>query len=178
MATFKKDWTPADAPLSADVNRWETNTEEAYNLADHALYWGQLMHISGNLGGINSQIVGTSHLALVDLQAVMVLVKPRPGVGLGTGLQIRYIGFCLNPFLRLRIRVDGESSYFQSDTEADYYDAADKPGLNNVLFENFTDEPVMKKVIVSVYNTNELSADIHPWAGWSFRLAGAVTYQP
>ena len=33
MATFKKDWKAGDRPVSADANRWESNTEEAYNLA-------------------------------------------------------------------------------------------------------------------------------------------------
>lgn len=174
--TPKTDWTPADAPISSDVNRWEGNTKEAYELAGNALFWAETMRISGNLGGVDNQVVGSAQE--VDLQAVMVMVKPRPGVGLGTNLQVRFIGFCLNPTLRLRIRVEGEGSYFQSDNEADYYDAADKGGLNASLFVNWTDEPVMKKVIVSVYNPEGAGSTVSPWAGWAFQLSGAVAYQP
>ena len=47
MATFKKDWKAGDRPVSADENRLETNTEEAYNLMGKVM--GTMMHISGNV---------------------------------------------------------------------------------------------------------------------------------
>ena len=30
MATFKKDWKAGDRPVSADANRWETNTNRLH----------------------------------------------------------------------------------------------------------------------------------------------------
>ena len=150
MAIFKKDWKAGDRPVSADANRWESNTEEAYNLADAAKYWGQLMHISGNVGGNANQTIERD--AVVPVQTVCVYVKPRPVDAPGTSLNIRFIGFNLNPAFRLRIQVEGESSYFQSLSESDYYDAWYNGTVTPTLFVNETDSPVKKRIIISVVN--------------------------
>lgn len=176
MATFKKDWKAGDRPVSADANRWETNTEEAYDLADAGKYWGQLMHISGNVYG-NANLAQIVPGAAATVQTVCVYVAPRPAVGLGTRLQIRFIGFDLNPAFRLRIQVEGESLYFQSLSESDYYDAAAIGGVNAGLFDNLTDSPVKKKIIISVVNVTEDGVYLLPPAGWSFQLSGLVTFE-
>jgi hypothetical protein len=174
MATFKKDWKAGDRPVSADANRWETNTEEAYNLADAAKYWGQLMHISGNVGGNANQTIERDDV--VPVQTVCVYVKPRPVDAPGTSLNIRFIGFNLNPAFRLRIRVEGESSYFQSLSESDYYDAVANGAVTSGLFTNWTDSPVKKRIVVSVVNVSTVDEYLSPSAGWSFQLSGVVTF--
>lgn len=175
MATFKKDWTPANAPLSADVNRWETNTEEAYEIAGAGKYWGQLMHISGNvIENANPAIIGAG--LAVTVQTMCVYVKPRPSVGVPTIANIRFIGFNLAPPLRLRIQVEGEVLYFQSLSESDYYDAV-TAGVTSGLFVNWTDSPVKKKIIVSLVNVSGDQVSLLDPAGWSFQLSGLVTFE-
>lgn len=175
MATFKKDWKAGDRPVSADVNRWESNTEEAYEIADAAKYWGQLMHISGNVGGNANQTVEAG--AVVPVQTMCVYVKPRPAVGLNTSINIRFIGFSLNQAFRLRIQAEGESSYFQSLSAVDYYDAAANGAVTSVLFTNWTDSPVKKRIIISVVNVSSIDELLSPSAGWSFQLSGLVTFE-
>lgn len=173
--TPKTDWSVADSPKTTDVNRWESNTEEAYNLADAAKYWSQLMHISGNVVENAIPTIIGAGLA-VTVQTMCVYVKPRPAVGLGTRAQIRFIGFNLDPSFRLRIQVEGESSYFQSLSESDYYDAAANGAVTSALFDNWTDSPVKKKIIVSLVNVSEDQVSLLPPAGWSFQLSGLVTF--
>lgn len=175
MATFKKDWKAGDRPVSADANRWETNTEEAYNLADSAKYWATMMHISGCVGG-NSDIAVESG-SYVDIYTTYVGVKPRPGVGLGTNLSIRMIGFNLDVYFRLRVFIEGETKYFESQNEKDYYDALWAPLVHDgSLYTNFTDEIVRKKLIVRAYNTHETQRPLSPAAGFSFQLSGVADY--
>jgi len=176
MATFKKDWKAGDRPVSADANRWESNTEEAYNLANSAKYWATMMHISGCVGG-NSDIVVEGGF-YVDVYTTYVGVKPRPGVGLGTSLDIRMIGFNLDDAdLRLRVFLEGETRYFESQNEKDYYDALWAPLVHDgSLYTNFTDAIVRKKLIVRVYNTNIYHRTLSPAAGFSFQLAGVADY--
>jgi hypothetical protein len=175
MATFKKDWKAGDRPVSADVNRWESNTEEAYDLADSAKYWATMMHISGCVGG-NSGIVVDSGF-YVDIYTTYVGVKPRPGVGLGTSLIIRMIGFNLDADFRLRVFLEGETRYFESQNEKDYYDALNAPLVHGgSLYTNFTDAIVRKKLIVRVYNTHAAQRTLSPAAGFSFQLAGVADY--
>lgn len=174
MATFKKDWKAGDRPVSADVNRWESNTEEAYNLAYRADYWGTMMHISGNVGGNANQTIEAG--AVVPVQTVCVYVKPRPAVGLGTSASVRFIGFSLNQTFRLRIQAEGESSYFQSLSAVDYYDAATNGAVSASLFTNWTDSPVKKRIIISVVNVSSIDELLSPSAGWSFQLSGLVTF--
>jgi hypothetical protein len=175
MATFKKDWKAGDRPVSADANRWETNTEEAYNLADSAKYWATMMHISGCVGG-NSDIAVESG-SYVDIYTTYVGVKPRPGVGGGTILSIRMIGFNLDVYFRLRVFIEGETKYFESQNEKDYYDAFWAPLVNNgSLYTNFTDAIVRKKLIVRAYNTHETQRPLSPAAGFSFQLSGVADY--
>jgi hypothetical protein len=172
--TPKTDWAVGDSPKITDVNRWESNTEEAYNLADAAKYWAQLMHISGNVGGNANQTIEAG--AVVPVQTVCVYVKPRPVDAPGTSLNIRFIGFNLNPAFRLRIQVEGESSYFQSLSESDYYDAVANGAVNASLFTNWTDSPVKKRIIISVVNVSSIDESLSPSAGWSFQLSGVVTF--
>jgi hypothetical protein len=174
MAIFKRDWKAGDRPVSADVNRWESNTEEAYNLAGTAKYWGQLMHISGNVGGNAAQTIERD--AVVPVQTMCVYVAPRPAVGLGTSAAIRFIGFNLNPGFRLRIQAEGESSYFQSLSESDYYDAWYNGTVTPTLFVNETDSPVKKRIIISAVNVSTRDELLSPSAGWSFQLSGLVTF--
>ena len=175
MATFKKDWKAGDRPVSADANRWETNTEEAYNLADSAKYWATMMHISGCVGG-NSDIAVESG-SYVDIYTTYVGVKPRPGVGLGTTLSIRMIGFNLDVYFRLRVFIEGEIKYFESQNEKDYYDALWAPLVaDGSLYTNFTDAIVRKKLIVRAYNTHETQRPLSPAAGFSFQLSGVADY--
>ncbi len=176
MATFKKDWKAGDRPVSADANRWESNTEEAYEIADAGKYWGQLMHISGNVIENANQISVGAGFA-VTVQTVCVYVAPRPAVGFGTAAQIRFIGFDLDPAFRLRIQAEGESRYFQSLSESDYYDAAANHAIDSVLFVNETDSPVKKKIIVSLVNVSEDQVSLLDPAGWSFQLSGLVTFE-
>jgi hypothetical protein len=174
MATFKKDWKAGDRPVSADANRWESNTEEAYNLAYRADYWGTMMHISGNVGGNANQTIERD--AVVPVQTVCVYVKPRPVDAPGTRASVRFIGFNLNPAFRLRIQAEGESSYFQSLSASDYYDAVTNGAVNANLFTNWTDSPVKKRIIVSVVNASSIAESLSPSAGWSFQLSGLVTF--
>ena len=173
--TPKTDWSVADSPKTTDVNRWESNTEEAYNLAGSAKYWATMMHISGCVGG-NSAITveGESY---VDVYTTYVGVKPRPGVGLGTSLSVRMIGFNLNANFRLRVFLEGETNYFQSENEKDYYDALHAPLVHDgSLYANFTDAIVRKKLIVRVYNTLATENLLSPAAGFSFQLSGVADY--
>jgi len=175
MATFKKDWKAGDRPVSADANRWEANTEEAYNLADSAKYWATMMHISGCVGG--SSDIGVAGGSYVDIYTTYVGVKPRPGVGLGTTLSIRMIGFNLDVYFRLRVFIEGETDYFESQNEQDYYDALWAPLVHGgSLYTNFTDAIVRKKLIVRAYNTHETLRPLSPAAGFSFQLAGVADY--
>lgn len=175
MATFKKDWKAGDRPVSADANRWESNTEEAYNLANSAKYWATMMHISGCVGG-NSAIAVDGGF-YVDVYTTYVGVKPRPGVGLGTNLSIRMIGFNLDDYFRLRVFLEGETTYFESQNERDYYDALWAPLVNDgCLYTNYTDAIVRKKLIVRVYNTHAGPRTLSPAAGFSFQLAGVAGY--
>jgi len=168
MATFKKDWKAGDRPVSADANRWESNTEEAYN-------WATVMHISGCVGGDSGIVVGSG--LYVDIYTTYVGVKPRPGVGLGTTLSIRMIGFNLDVYFRLRVFIEGETDYFESQNEQDYYDALWAPLVHDgSLYTNFTDAIVRKKLIVRVYNTNIYHRTLSPAAGFSFQLAGVADY--
>lgn len=176
MATFKKDWKAGDRPVSADANRWETNTEEAYEIADAAKYWGQMMRVSGNVIENANQISVGAGFA-VTVQTLCVYVKPRPAVGLGTVAGIRFIGFDLNPAFRLRIQAEGESTYFQSLSESDYYDASANGAVDSSLFTNWTDSPVKKKIIVSLVNVSGDQVSLLDPAGWSFQLSGLVTFE-
>lgn len=175
MATFKKDWKAGDRPVSADINRWESNTEEAYNLADSAKYWATTMHISGCVGGNSAITVDGGYY--VDVYTTYVGVKPRPGVGLGTKLSIRMIGFNLDADFRLRVFLEGETTYFESQNEKDYYDALWAPLVHGgSLYTNYTDAIVRKKLIVRVYNTHAAQRTLSPAAGWSFQLSGVADY--
>lgn len=173
--TPRTDWkSDQQEPISdTDLNRIESNTEYLYNTATSAKYWSQLMHVSGCVGGDAIRTIDAGSIVVV--QSIYVAVKKRPASGLGTGLNIRYIGYSINSDFRLRVQVEGETGYYQSVNNQDYYDASNEGPINSSLFANYTDSVVYKKLLVSVVNIAEEARQLSPSAGWSFQLSGLVT---
>lgn len=155
--TPKKDWKLGDVPLPPDLNRWEGNAEEAYNLAVAAQVMAGRFHVSGNV----SSAIGVSAGAEGLVQKFSFTVPAR------SILTVVYTGMDLGESsLRLRISVEGETNYYTSSSA----DEAGWIAIGGVLYTNNTDVAVDKKIRVHLQNPSGYNAVAEIGTSWMFIL--------